>query len=86
MHKLRAAFAAVPLVCLAPNSAAAADLFDMEVDGVVIEEEAPVVVERERIIERRYYLSEGASIDVYERSYRPTDYRDRHYWDAGDEW
>ena len=91
MHKLNAAFAALPLACLVPGSATAADLLEAQVDGVVVEDDGPVVVERERIIERRYYPHSYVevappSVEVYERSYRPADYPDRHYWHAGDEW
>ena len=94
MIKLTPGFAALAFSAAAPVTARAADLYDggYAVEGVVVGDDAPVVVERERIIERRYYPS-GAyvevepdpEVEVYAR-YRPDPYPDRGYWHAGDEW
>jgi hypothetical protein len=94
MIKLTPVFASLAFIAAAPVTARAADLYEggYAVEGVVVDDEAPVVVERERIIERRYYPS-GAyvavepdpEVEVYAR-YRPDPYPDRGYRDAGDEW
>ncbi len=94
MSKLIPVFASLAFLAAAPATARAADLYDggYAVEGVVVDGDAPVVVERERIIERRYYPS-GAyvevepdpEVEVYAR-YRPDPYADRGYWRAGDEW
>ena len=94
MFKLTPVFASLAFIAAAPVTARAADLYDggYAVEGVVVDDDAPVVVERERITERRYYRS-GAyvevepdpDVEVYAR-YRPDPYPDRGYWHAGDDW
>ena len=94
MIKLTPVFASLAFIAAAPVTARAADLYDggYAVEGVVVDDDAPVVVERERITERRYYPS-GAyvevepdpEVEVYAR-YGPDPYLDRGYRHAGDEW
>ena len=80
--------------CFVPGSATAADLYGDEVQGAIIDDEIddqqPVVVERERIIERRYYGPREyigpPPVEVYERRYLPAYYPERHYWRAYDQW
>ena len=90
MHKLRTALAALPLVCLSFNLAAAGDLYEAEVEGVIVEDDRPVVVERERIIERRYYprgdAEDALAVEVYEAPHRHAYYPDRYSWRARDGW
>lgn len=76
-----------------PSQASAADLDDdgYVVEGVVVDDHPPVVVERERIIERRYYrappdVEEAPAVEVYERGYRPAYYPDRPYWRGYGDW
>ena len=51
-----------------------------------------MIIERERIIERRYYGPRAYIADVpspveaYERGYRPAYYPERYYRRAYDEW
>jgi hypothetical protein len=88
--------ATLALVGLVPSSASAADLYGDDVQGVIIDDQfddGPVVVERERIIERRYYGAREyreyigpPPVEVYARRYRPADYPERHYWHAYDQW
>ena len=56
MIKLTPVIASLAFIAAAPVTARAADLYDggYAVEGVVIDDDAPVVVERERITERRY--------------------------------
>ena len=93
MKLLISVAATVALASLTPSKASAADLYEgYDVEGVVVGDDRPVVVERERIIERRYYapprpyIEEAPPVDVYERGYRPAYYPDRRYWRAYDEW
>ncbi|HEY8247148.1 MAG TPA: hypothetical protein VIG38_07690 [Hyphomicrobium sp.] len=95
MHKLFSVLATLAAVSLAPSAAAAADLYGDDVHGVIVDEEfddGPVVIERERIIERRYYGPRAYIADVpspveaYERGYRPAYYPERYYRRAYDEW
>jgi hypothetical protein len=79
-------------LALVPATASAADLYeDYPVDGVAVDDDPPVVVERERIIERRYYdpphyAEDRPAVEVYERSYRPAYYPDRQYYRTYDGW
>lgn len=87
MHKITAAFAALLFACVLPGFATAGDLWEPE--GVIVEDEAPVVVEHERLIVRRYYPhshEDTSSVEVYEHSDLHEGHPDRHYWHAGDEW
>ena len=95
MKILISVLATLAAVSLVPSAAAAADLYGDDVQGVIIDEEfddGPVVVERERIIERRYYgprayIADGPPhVEVYERGYRPAHYPERYYWHAYDQW
>jgi hypothetical protein len=94
MIKLTPVFASLALIAAAPVTARAADLYEggYAVEGVVVDDDAPVVVERERTIERRYYPGDAYvevepdhEVEVYAR-YRPDPYPDRRYWRAGAEW
>jgi hypothetical protein len=94
MIKLTPVFASLAFLAAAPVTARAADLYDggYAVEGVVVDDDEPVVVERERITERRYYPGDAyvevepdPEVEVYAR-YRPDPYPDRRYWRAGDEW
>lgn len=94
MIKLTPVFASLAFIAAAPVTARAADLYNggYAVEGVVVDDDAPVVVERERIIERRYYPGDAyvavdpdPEVEVYAR-YRPEPYPDRRYWRAGAEW
>jgi hypothetical protein len=94
MIKLMPVFASLAFIAAAPVTARAADLFEggYAVEGVVVDDDAPVVVERERIIERRYYpggayveVEPDDEVEVYAR-YRPDPYPDRGYWNADAEW
>ncbi len=84
--------ATVALVGVLPSQSSAADLDDgYDVGGVIVDDSPSVVVERERIIERRYYgargyVADAPAVEVYERGYRPAYYPDRRYWRAYDEW
>jgi hypothetical protein len=91
MIKLSPALASLAFIAAVPATAAAADLYEggYAVDGVV-GDEAPVVVERERIIERRYYpgtayVEVDPEVEVFE-PYPPGPYGDPRYWRAGEEW
>ena len=59
MKSLISVLATLAVAGFVPSSATAADLYGDEVQGAIIDDEIddqqPVVVERERIIERRYY-------------------------------
>ena len=98
MIKLMPVLASVAFIAAAPVTSRAADLYDggYAVEGVVVDDEAPVVVERERIIERRYYPDDAYDdayveaapddeVGVYAR-YRPEPYPERPYWRADTEW
>lgn len=87
--------ATVALASALPSHASAADFYDgddgYEVGGVVVDDNPPVVVERERIIERRYYgprsyVEDAPAVEVYERGYRPAYYPDQRYWRAYRDW
>lgn len=84
--------ATVAIAGALPTHASAADLDDdYEVGGVVVDDHPSVVVERERIIERRYYrapgyVEEAPPVEVYERGYRPAYYPDRRYWRGYGDW
>lgn len=91
MKTMLCAAAAIAAAYATPSRALAADLYGYEVRGVVVEDDPPVVVERERIIERRYYApgyrEAPPPADVYEeRAYRPAYYPDRRYWRTYDGW
>ena len=92
MKVLLSIVATVALVGVLPSPTSAADLYDgYDVGGVVVDDSPPVVVERERIIERRYYgprryVEDAPTVEVYERGYRPAYYPDRRYGRAYDEW
>lgn len=92
MKILISVLATLVVAGLVPSSAAAADLYGDEVEGVIIDDRPPLVVERERVIERRYYGTrdyiedEPPHVEVYERGYRPAYYPERHYWRAYDQW
>ena len=77
-------------MCFSPSLAAAGDLYEAEGDGIIVEDDAPVVVERERIIERRYYprgdAEDAPAVEVYEAPYRHAYYPDRYSWRARDGW
>jgi hypothetical protein len=91
MKYLIGVLATLALAGLVPSSASAADLYDDEVQGVIIDDR-PRVVEHERVIERRYYGTSDdiedsqPSVEVYARRYRPAYYPERHYWHAYDQW
>jgi hypothetical protein len=93
MNKLPSIAAALAAFAAISAPAKAADLYDGDgPDGVVIEDDnGPVVVERERLIERRYYgprayVEEAPAVEVYEHAYRPAYYPDRRYYRAYDQW
>ena len=93
MKSLISVLATLALAGLVPSSASAADLYGDDVQGVIIDDQfddGPVVIERERIIERRYYGAreyiEPPPVEVYERRYRPAHYPERYYWRAYDQW
>ncbi len=93
MNKLPWIAAALAAFAAISAPAKAADLYDgYGPDGVVIEDDdGPVVVERERLIERRYYgprayVEEAPAVEVYEHAYRPAYYPDRRYYRAYDQW
>ncbi len=92
MKILISVLATLVVAGVVPSSASAADLYGDEVEGVTIDDRPPLVVERERIIERRYYGTrdyiedEPPHVEVYERGYRPAYYPERHYWRAYDQW
>lgn len=92
MLKPSLALTSLALLVAAPaTGAVAADLYEgYEVQGTVVDEDGPVVVERERVIERRYYAAAPdydevePVIEAYERRYSPPYQPDRHYWRVGD--
>jgi hypothetical protein len=92
MKKLPSIAAALAAFAAISAPAKAGDLYDgYGSDGVVVEDDGPVVVERERIIERRYYgprayVEEAPAVEVYERAYRPAYYPERRYLRAYDQW
>jgi hypothetical protein len=94
MNKLPSIAAALAAFAAISAPAKAADLYEgygYGPDGVVVEDDGPVVVERERIIERRYYgsreyVEEAPPVEVYQRAYRPAYYPDRRYDRAYDQW
>jgi hypothetical protein len=92
MSKLTPVIASLAFIATAPATAIAADLYEggYAVEGVV-DDDGPVIVERERVTERRYYPGEAyieddpVDVEVYAR-YRAEPYPDSGYWRAGDEW
>lgn len=91
MLKPSLALTSLAFLVAAPATGAAADLYEgYEVQGTVVDEDGPVVVERERVIERRYYTAapdydeDEPIIAAYERRYSPPYHPDRHYWRVGD--
>jgi hypothetical protein len=96
MKRLITVLATLTLAGLASSAASAADLYGDEVEGVVVDDRIDdgqsVVVERERIIERRYYGTrddiedDQPRVEVYGHRYRPAPYPERHYWRAYDQW
>jgi hypothetical protein len=94
MKSLISVLATLAVAGFVPSSATAADLYGDGVQGAIIDDEIddqqPVVVERERIIERRYYGPREyigpPPVEVYERRYVPAYYPERHYWRAYDQW
>ena len=94
MIKLTPVLASLAFIAAAPLASHAADLYDggYAVEGVVVDDDAPVVVECESIIERRYYPGDAyvevepdPEVEVYAR-YRPEPYPDRGDWRADAEW
>ena len=92
MKTLIAIAGVIVAVSLLPGRASAADLYEGEpVEGVIVDDRPGVVVERERVVERRYYgvhryVDAGAPIEAY--AYEPS-YRgppDRRYWRVYEEW
>jgi hypothetical protein len=93
MKVLVSSAAIIAFASILPGQASAADLYEeYDVGGVVVDDSPPVVVERERVIERRYYGARGyvedaPEVETYESGYLPAYYPDRRrYWRAYREW
>jgi hypothetical protein len=86
MKRLFCVLSTLAVAGMAPSVASAADLGRGYVERDTIIEEAPPVVERERIIERRYYepdyyYYDGPVVTYYEPRWRHRWHR--HHWRHG---